>query len=109
MTALSFVWVHPYSQNSGCDNNIKHSNTHCIHITSMVTAPVHIYCSTSVVYIKSLSLHILQSYIYKGLANERAPNGRGQIQLNGSYQKGTDLIPETQLFCVCKNMFCNLL
>ena len=20
MTALSFVWVHPYSQNSGCDN-----------------------------------------------------------------------------------------
>ena len=21
MTALSFVWVHPYSQNSGCDNN----------------------------------------------------------------------------------------
>ena len=23
MTALSFVWVHPYSQNSGCDNNTK--------------------------------------------------------------------------------------
>ena len=22
MTALSFVWVHPYSQNSGCDNHI---------------------------------------------------------------------------------------
>ena len=22
MTALSFVWVHPYSQNSRCDNNI---------------------------------------------------------------------------------------
>ena len=23
MTALSFVWVHPYSQNSGCDNKKK--------------------------------------------------------------------------------------
>ena len=22
MTALSFVWVHPYSQNSGCDRGI---------------------------------------------------------------------------------------
>ena len=21
MTALSFVWVHPYSKNSGCDNS----------------------------------------------------------------------------------------
>ena len=21
MTALSFVWVHPYSQNSGCDTH----------------------------------------------------------------------------------------
>ena len=24
MTALSFVWVHPYSQNSGCDKTFKH-------------------------------------------------------------------------------------
>ena len=27
MTALSFVWVHPYSQNSGCDpyhSSVKH-------------------------------------------------------------------------------------
>ena len=23
MTALSFVWVHPYSQNSGCDTSVK--------------------------------------------------------------------------------------
>ena len=23
MTALSFVWVHPYSQNRGCDNKIE--------------------------------------------------------------------------------------
>ena len=23
MTALSFVWVHPYSQNSGCDITLK--------------------------------------------------------------------------------------
>ena len=23
MTALSFVWVHPYSQNSRCDTNTK--------------------------------------------------------------------------------------
>ena len=23
-----------------CQDNIKHSNTHCIHITSMVTAPL---------------------------------------------------------------------
>ena len=23
MTALSFVWVHPYSQNSGCDTYIN--------------------------------------------------------------------------------------
>ena len=22
MTALSFVWVHPYSQNSGCDISV---------------------------------------------------------------------------------------
>ena len=23
MTALSFVWVHPYSQNSGCDTTLN--------------------------------------------------------------------------------------
>ena len=29
MTALSFVWVHPYSQNSGCDTIIlKQVNLH---------------------------------------------------------------------------------
>ena len=26
MTALSFVWVHPYSQNSGCDTKILYSS-----------------------------------------------------------------------------------
>ena len=27
MTALSFVWVHPYSQNSGCDIDFRLLNT----------------------------------------------------------------------------------
>ena len=27
MTALSFVWVHPYSQNSGCDTNTKYADS----------------------------------------------------------------------------------
>ena len=33
MTALSFVWVHPYSQNSGCDIYIKF---HTINVYSVV-------------------------------------------------------------------------
>ena len=35
MTALSFVWVHPYSQNSRCDSNnnffFPDSSNRCIH------------------------------------------------------------------------------
>ena len=27
MTALSFVWVHPYSQNSGCDIKFTKANS----------------------------------------------------------------------------------
>ena len=47
---------------------------------------MHIYCSTSVVCVcKILCLHILQAYMYKGLANERGSKGRGLIRSNGSY------------------------
>ena len=30
MTALSFVWVHPYSQNSRCDINVTHLLVCCL-------------------------------------------------------------------------------
>ena len=41
MTALSFVWVHPYSQNSGCDIGAQCG----AHTLSSHKLRADIYCS----------------------------------------------------------------
>ena len=56
MTALSFVWAHPYSQNSRCDNTIPIFNVFYMRIVLCVSCSIPM--PNSVVY-RSCTIPIL--------------------------------------------------